>query len=203
MISLDQLAQFCTRPASWLTPLNEAMAERDIDSDARVVSFLAVCAYESNRFARLEENLNYSASGLLRMWERRFSPQDAADYQFNPERIANRAYANRGGNGDEDSGDGWLYRGRGPLQITFRNNYARYGEMTGLDLLADPDQLAQPIAGARVAAAFWQDNGCNEVADEGDFAGVSGIINRGDRHKVADGMDKRMQWLRIVQNALA
>lgn len=203
MITARQLSVVCLHPDLWIEPLNAAMDRFEIFGAPRTAMFLATCAYESARFERLEENLNYSAQGLLRTWPSRFTPQEAADYSMRPASIANRVYANRNGNGDDASGDGWRYRGRGPIQITFAGNYAQCGDAIGLPLLLEPDQLIEPAGGALSAAWFWQEHGCNEVADEGDFAGVSAIINRGDRHKTALHLNDRYQWLRRAQNALA
>ena len=203
MITEEQLAPLCARPQLWVGPLNAAMDRFTIDTLDRMSMFLAQCAHESARFVRLQENLNYSVGGLLQTWPSRFTAQDAAEYAMRPSAIANRAYANRGGNGDEASGDGWRYRGRGPLQITLRNNYAECGEAIDVPLLDDPDLLLEPEAGALAAGWYWHRAGCNNVADEGDFEGVSGLVNRGDRHKAALHLDERYQWLRKAVNALA
>ncbi len=203
MITVEQLAPLCARPDAWVDCLNEAIERFEITTNQRIAMFLATCAHESARFATLEENLNYSAKALIDRWSARFTPQEAADYARHPARIANRVYANRGGNGDEASGDGWTYRGRGPIQITLMDNNRRCGEVLALPLLAEPDRLLEPEGGALSAGWFWSENGCNAVADEGDFNGVSGIVNRGNRHKMAANMKDRLQWLQRVQAALA
>ncbi len=203
MITLLQLSSLCAKPVLWIDPLNAAMNIHAITPGSRETMFLATCLYESNGFLQLVENLNYSARGLLRVWPNRFTPQQAADYAGQPERIANRVYASRNGNGDEASGDGWLYRGRCLIQLTFRGNYWAAETATGLLLLDQPELLEQPgEAAAEVSAWKWADSGCNEVADEGDFAGTQGIINRGSRNKAADNLTGREQWLSKVQNAL-
>lgn len=203
MIDSTKLAALCARPEQWALPLAEAMAAYDIDSFNRASMFLATCAHESARFSRLEENLNYSAAALLRVFPQRFTPAEAADYALKPARVANRAYAGRGGNGEEASGDGWRYRGRGPIQITLRDNYLRCGDAIGLPLLDNPDLLLGASAGAKAAAWFWWQAGCNFVADEGDFKGVSGLVNRGNRHRLAQNQEDRDQWLAKAQSALA
>ncbi len=202
MITIEQLAPLCARPDAWVDYLNESMGRFEITTNQRIAMFLATCAHESARFATLEENLNYSAKGLIDTWPSRFTPQDATDYARHPSRIAARVYANRGGNGDEASGDGWTYRGRGPIQITLMDNYRRCGDALGLPLLAEPDRLLEPQGGALSAGWFWSENGCNAVADEGDFNGVSGIVNRGNRHKAAANLDDRREWLRRAQAVL-
>ncbi len=203
MITTEQLAPLCARPEAWLDYLNESMERFGIETNRDITAFLATCAHECLRFTMLEENLNYSAKGLLDMWPSRFTPQQAADYARHPSRIASRAYANRGGNGDEASGDGWTYRARGPIGITLMDNYRACGEAIGLPLLAEPDRLLEPQGGALSAGWFWQTNGCSAVANEGDFDGVQGIVNRGNRHKIAANMTDRLQWLQRAQAALA
>lgn len=199
-----QLEPVCHDPARWVGPINATLERFAIDDRDEVVAFLATCGYESSAFQRLRENLNYNSGELLRMWPSRFSPDEAREYERRPEQIANRAYANRNGNGDERSGDGWRYRGRGPFQVTFLNNYAACGAALGLPLVDEPDMLATDLDAAAASCGwFWTANGCGPVAREGDFAGVSGIVNRGDRRKAADGMDKRWQWFRLAQSALA
>lgn len=203
MIERSALAILTPKANDWLDPLNAAMLARDITSPARMAPFLATLLYESNGFVHLVEDLRYSAKGLIRVWGTRFTPQEAADYAMQPERIANRAYANRNGNGDEASGDGWRFRGRGPPQLTGRANYAAAERACGLPLVAQPELLEEPDAGAAVSAWFWATNGCNGYADDGDFESTQGIVNRGDPDKVADNMPARLEWLRKVQAAIA
>jgi putative chitinase len=201
MITEAQLEPLCIDPGSWLDPINEAMYRFRINNFKRTAMFLAQCAMESGRFGTLEENLNYSAAGLLKVWPNRFSASEAEYYARRPQAIANRAYANRGGNRDEASGDGWRYRGRGPLQVTFRSNYFSCGVDCALPLILEPERLAGP-QGAFGAAWYWWRSGCNEVADEDDFDGVSGLVNRGDRTKVALHLEERQLWFVKAQNAL-
>lgn len=201
MINVSQLEIACARPQAWADPLKDACARFEINTDDRVLYFLANCASESARFTRLEENLNYSAAGLLRTWPSRFTRDEAERYARRPREIANRAYANRGGNGDEDSGDGWRYRGRGPLQVTLHDNYRDCEDDTGMPLLAQPELLTEPAGGSLGSAWFWARAGCNEVADEGDFGGVCGIVNRGSRFKTAINMEDRAEWLRRLRSA--
>lgn len=203
MITAAQLRPLCKQPEQWVQPLNEAMELYEINTPTRVAPFLAQCAHESGMFERLVENLNYSADGLLRTWPNRFLDRsEALAYARKPERIANHVYALRNGNGNETSGDGWRYRGRGLLQITFRNNYSACEKDTGLPLLDNPGLLEKPSGATQSAGWFWWDNGCNEVADEGDFDGVSGIINRGSRHKEALHLEKRREWLDIARRVI-
>jgi putative chitinase len=151
---------------TWIEPVRHAMDEWDINTDTRAAAFLAQVIHESAFFRQLSENLNYSAARLCLVWPRRFeNEQAAAPFANNPERLANRVYANRMGNGDENSGDGWRFRGRGLIQLTGRDNYTRCAKALQLDLLATPDLLQQAAAAARSAGWFWKSSGLNELAD--------------------------------------
>jgi predicted chitinase len=151
----------------------------DLDTGPRLAAFLATLA-ASTGFANLEENLNYTAAGLRKVWPRQFpSTAIAAKYAGNPEMIANRVYAGRFGNGDESSGDGWRYRGRGFLMLTGRGNYLSYSRTSSIDLVAAPDRAADPDVGLPVALAFWQQNGCSALADAGDLQGIWRRVNGG------------------------
>jgi putative chitinase len=182
----------------WARALNDACNAFEIDTKGREAAWLAQCAHESSSFNTLVENLNYSAQGLLATFPRYFTPQQCADYAREPERIANRVYANRNGNGPEETGDGWLYRGRGLIQITGAANYRRCGVDLNIDLLAEPELIEQPTYAALSAAWYWRANGCNELADAGNFAGITRRINGG-----LTGQDDRLAWLAKAQKALA
>lgn len=185
--------------AQWADPLNLAMARFAIVTPERVAAFLAQIAHESGECRRLVENLNYSAAGLTKTWPHRFPPAMAAQYAKQPERIANRAYANRLGNGDEASGDGWTFRGRGVLQTTGRSNYRATGVALQMNLEAHPEQLERPLPAALSAAQFWASRGCNALADsvlgdddDEDFVRITKIINGG-----TNGLkERRMYWAR-------
>jgi len=168
------------RVRAYVAPLNSAMAEFDITTPYRRAAFIAEAAYESEWFSVVEENLRYSAAALLRAFPSHFTPGDVPHYADFPERIANRVYANRMGNGNEASGDGWRYRGRGLLQITGRGEYAACGVNLGLPLVADPDLLLQPGNAARSAAWYWWSNHLNTLADLGKFAAITLRINGGE-----------------------
>jgi putative chitinase len=190
----------------WYPHLAEACEQFEIDTPERVAPFLAECAHESGGFVRLEENLNYSAEGLRKTFGKYFPTEALArQYARKPEAIANRVYANRMGNGDEASGDGWRYRGRGLPQLTGLHNYELCGESLGVDLLADPDLLTDYRYAALSAAWFWHANDLNRYADVGDFVAVSAIWNVG-RVVSADkvnGMDDRLAWLGKVEELMA
>ena len=183
-----------TKLPSYITPLVNALEEAQINSPARIAAFLAQLGHESNSFAAFSENLNYSADGLLSVFGKYFkSRADATNYARKPEKIANRVYANRMGNGPESSGDGWKYRGRGPIQLTGKNNYTEFtrdvGSKFGVDFVRNPDLVADPVWGFRAAAWYWNTRGLNAMADRGDFDAITYRINGG--YKGKDDRDKR------------
>jgi putative chitinase len=171
----------------WATVLDEACQQCAIDTGERIAAFLAQIAYESAGFRRLEENLNYTAKGLMATWPKRFtSLQMASSFEHQPERIANFVYAGRIGNGPVSSGDGWRFRGRGLIQLTGRGNYREVGASLQLPLEADPDLAKHPPVAALCAAQFWRSHGLNELADnteadddDEDFESITVRINLG------------------------
>lgn len=140
----------------WYDALDDAMYEFGIKANRDQAGFLAQAAYETNNFTRMEENLNYTAKGLLRVWPKRFTPEKAAEYAHKPELIANYVYANRMGNGDEQSCDGWTYRGRGPFHHTGLGEYQHLALRLGCGLVQRPELVALPQYGARASAYFWE-----------------------------------------------
>ena len=180
----------------WARPLATACALHDILTESREQMFLAQCCHESAGFTRLVENLNYSADGLIRTWPSRFTAAEAVRMERRPEVIANYVYAGRMGNGDEASGDGWRYRGRGVIQITGRSNYMRFGRAIGADLIASPELLEADDLACRSAAWFWQTNGCNELSDAHNFTGTTRRINGG-----MNGQADRLRWLVKIRQA--
>lgn len=170
-------------PEAALQPLNAAMTRFNLLAPLRQTAFLAELGHESGELNRLSENLNYSSDALLKLFPTRFSPDDAVSYARNPERIANHMYANRSGNGDEASGDGWRFRGAGGFQLTFYNNQKACADYFGLSLSEIGDWL-RTLEGACMSAGwFWEMNNLSKLADLGDFDGVSDVINMG--HKTA------------------
>jgi len=161
--------------------LCDAMEEFDIDqNNKRIAAFLAQCAHESGNLAVLHENLNYKAEGLTKIFHKYFPDMEtASEYAHNPEKIANRVYANRMGNGDEDSGEGFKYCGRGLIQLTGKQNYTYCGQSLEVDLLDDPSYLETPEGAARSAAWFWDSRDLNDLADEGDMKTITKKINGG------------------------
>ena len=192
MITAEQIQAFAPKcPVGWAGALVSAMPKWGIDSIVRGEMFLAQCAHESMGFTRFVENLNYSAEGLMRTWPSRFPNLSAATpYARNPEKLANHVYANRLGNGNEASGDGAKYIGRGCIQLTGKSNYQEAGKAIGYPLERYPNDLIQPQFGAPVACWFWQSKGLNELADRGLFALITRRINGG-----TTGQEDREKWL--------
>lgn len=198
---LDDLAALIPvhRAAIWHEPLLEAMRRYGITNARRQAHFLAQILHESGGLARLEENLYYSAKRLTQVWPHRFPTLEAAlPYAENPQKLANKVYADRLGNGDEASGDGWRYRGRGPIQITGRSNYAALSQRLGIDFVSDPDLLLEPRYGALSAGDYWDRRGVNLAADADNLVRVTRLINGG-----LHGLEQRRQWLTRAKEALA
>lgn len=188
----------CPDPQSWSEHLRTAAAEWNIDSELRWAYWLANIAEETGELRHLSENLGYRAEALMAAWPKRFPDMATAlRYDRQPEPIANRAYALRLGNGDEASGDGWRYRGRGCLMVTGRTNYLNAGDALGLDLLEDPDLLAQPAAAARSAGWYWGANALHRYCDQADFKALVRAINGG-----TTGLDRRLAYLGRALHAL-
>jgi putative chitinase len=180
-------------PDAVVAALDAAMRRFGIDTPARMAAFCAQLAHESGQLQRWTENLSYRWPRLRQVFPKYFpSDADARPFDRQPERIANRVYANRMGNGPETSGDGWRYRGRGPIQLTGKANYRACGEAIGVDLVADPDLLATPEPGCLAAAWFWARNGLNALADAGDFVTITRRINGG----LAGLAERREFWER-------
>jgi putative chitinase len=152
----------------------------EITTVERVAAFLAQCGHESADFTILQENLNYSAKGLAATWPKRFvSEAAAAPYNRNPEKIANKVYADRMGNGPEGSGDGWKYRGRGAIQLTGHDNYKSFADDVGLSI-DDAIVYVESLDGAVESAAwFWWRNNLNQWVDKNDIVTLSKRINGG------------------------
>jgi putative chitinase len=163
----------------WYTALCDQLPKYDITSVPRVAMFMAQCAHESGGFTALKENLNYQAHGLTGTWPRRFPANIAEQYAHNPEMIANRAYCDRMGNGDEASGDGWKFHGRGLIQLTGRANYTKFAQLIGREV-DDVVDYCETLDGAVESACFfWKENNLNPHCDNGDIERVTRIINGG------------------------
>lgn len=159
--------------------LAHILPQYDIDTPERVAGFLAQCTHESAGFTVLSENLNYSADGLCKIFGKYFTPQIANQYARNPEKIANKVYANRMDNGDEASGDGWQYRGRGAIQLTGKHNYTKFAENCDKSLEDTVNYLGTLDGAIESAAWFWKINNVNRFCDAKDIVGMTKVINGG------------------------
>lgn len=195
--------------AAKVTPhLNQAMREFGIDTPVRIAMFIANCAHESGNFTILVENLNYSAEGLAKTWPKRFATggkpnQLAVSLAKKPQAIANCVYANRMGNGEPTSGDGWKFRGRGPIQVTGCDNHRVIGEAIGVDLVNNPEKLEELLTGLRAAAYHVTEEGAQRFADKGDFDGFCDEVNFGRKtDKVGDAIgyaDRRAKYVKVCK----
>ena len=163
----------------WCESLNKILPDYEIDTPARIAAFVAQTAHESGGYTALHENLNYKAESLCRVWPRYFNSGNANDYAHQPEKIANRAYANRMGNGDEASGDGWKYCGRGLIQLTGKSNYQAFADSIETDISEIPAFLQTFEGAIQSACWFWENNNLNRWADAGDIEKMTKIINGG------------------------
>jgi putative chitinase len=154
-------------PQVVIDSIPEVASKFGINTPLRVAHFLAQCGHESGGFKVTQENLNYSAKGLNGIFRKYFPTEAAAAaYARQPQKIANKVYANRMANGSEASGDGYKFRGRGYIQLTGRDNYTQFGKAIGVDIPSNPDLVSSKYALAS-AAWFWSKNGLNKLADGG------------------------------------
>ncbi len=188
-------------PAAVIAQIPETAQKFGITSDLRLAHFLAQCALESANFTATVENLNYSAAGLLKTFKKYFPARDPALFAKNPAKIANYVYADRMGNGNEASGDGFKFRGRGYIQLTGKKNYSSFTNFIGEDCVANPDLVATkyPLASA---GFFFNSNGIWAVCDQGssdaNVLAVSKRVNGDPPHAVPE----RTQHFRKFFNAL-
>ena len=163
----------------WYDALSQALPDYDINTPPRVAAFIAQCAHESGGFKFLQENLNYKAESLCKVWPRYFNAGNAANYAHKPELIANRAYGGRMGNGPEETGDGWKFCGRGLIQLTGRSNYQAFADSIETDIEDVPHYLATFEGAVQSACWFWENNNLNQWADKGDILTLTKRINGG------------------------
>jgi putative chitinase len=162
----------------WLGPLEETFAKYDISTPARQACFIGQCAHESGNFKTLQENLNYSAEGLMKTWPSRFATKEIADqYARQPAKIAGKVYNGRLGNTSEEEAS--MYLGRGLIQLTGRENYANCGTALGIDFIGNPNLLIEPKYAALSAGWFWNKKGLNSLADTADIETMTKRINGG------------------------
>jgi len=172
----------------WFDALSQALPDYEINTPKRVAAFIAQCAHESGNFNFIKENLNYKAESLVRVWPRYFNAGNAAQYAHNQEKIANRAYAGRMGNGPEESGDGWKFCGRGLIQLTGRSNYQAFADSLQISI-DDASEYLKTFEGCVQSACwFWEANNLNQFADNGDITTMTKRINGGTL-----GLDDRIK----------
>jgi putative chitinase len=192
MITLAQFKKFAPNtkyPQQWYDALfskqtelggKSLLEEYEINTPKRVAAFLAQCGHESGGFVFVTENLNYSASGLQRVFPKYFPTHEIAkQYERNAKKIASKVYADRMGNGDEASGDGFKFRGRGILQLTGKNNYFWFAASLEITPEQAVDYLETFEGAAQSACWFWSENKLNRFVDADDFKGLTRAINGG------------------------
>jgi putative chitinase len=180
----------------WLDPLNEIFKKYDISTPKRQAAFIGQCAHESNNFKTLEENLNYRPETLMKVWPSRFPDLPTAmKYAHQPQLLANKVYAGRMGNTQEN--DGYAYRGRGLIGITGKESYANCGLGIGVDLLADPNLLLDARYACLSAGWFWNKKALNAYADSSDYETMTKRINGG-----LIGLDDRIAKIKKALNIL-
>lgn len=180
-------------PINVLAEVDTLIEKFSVNSPLRLAHFLAQCAHESGNFKFLNENLNYSADGLLKIFPKYFKDKATAEaYARKPEKIANRVYANRMGNGDEASGEGYKFRGRGYIQLTGKDNYKAFSDFIKEDCVANPDLVATkyPLASA---AFFFEKNKLWDICDKGATTEVVTLVTKrvnGGTHGLEDRLSK-------------
>jgi putative chitinase len=195
MVNADQLQKLHIG-AEWVDALNETFSRFNINSNNQKAMFIGQCSHECGNFRILEENLNYRAATLMKLWPRRFPTLEKAnEYSGNAKKIANSVYSLRMGNRDEASGDGYRFRGRGCIQLTGHSNYFHAGKALGVDFVMEPDLVSTPKFASLTGGWFWSTHNCNAPADALDYTKVTKIINGG-----TIGLDDRIKH---VQHALA
>ena len=182
ILQLNQLKQMVRNPHidHWHEAIDQLLPDYEINTPARVAAFIAQCAHESGNFVFVKENLNYRAASLMKTFGKYFPTQELAQqYEKRPEKIANRVYASRMGNGDEASGDGYRFCGRGLIQLTGRDNYTFFAGSLGIDVEEASEYLSTFEGAAQSACWFWETNNLNRFADAGDIKGLTRAINGG------------------------
>jgi len=169
------------------------LEDYDINTPKRIAYFMAQCHHESGGFVFVSENLNYKASGLVKVFPKYFDESTARAYEKQPQKIANRVYANRMGNGDEASGEGFKYSGKGIIQLTGKDNYTRFAQSLEISVEDAAEYMKTFEGAAQSACWFWETNNLNKFADAGDLKTMTRVINGGYK-----GMeDRELQFARI------
>lgn len=203
-VTLELLKALCPKTkesvlALYTEPLHEVAEYYDMyDNPHRVAGFLAQVAHESGGFNFVKENLNYSAKGLVGTFKKYFPSEDVAKpYERQPEKIANRVYANRMSNGDEASGDGYRFCGRGLIQLTGRANYTKFAADLGISIEETVAYLETPQGAVSSAGWFWDNNNLNQYCDSDDFVTLTKRINGG-----TIGLEDRKHHYHLVLDLL-
>lgn len=179
MVNSEQLKELKIA-VEWVDALNATFERFDISNSLRQAAFIGQAGHECGNFRILEENLNYRAETLMKVWPRRFPTLEfAKEYERNPKKIANSVYANRMGNRDEASGDGYRFRGRGAFQTTGHSGYYHAGQALGEDFVMNPDLVATPTYAALTAGFFWDTHKLNQYADSRNYKTMTKKINGG------------------------
>ena len=177
---LKQMVHGIPHAEHWYEALDQLLPDYEINTPHRIAAFIAQCAHESGGFRFIKENLNYKAASLRTVFGKYFPTDALANaYAKRPEMIANRVYASRMGNGDEHSGDGWRYCGRGLIQLTGKDNYTFFAGSLGISESEAAEYLATFEGAAQSACFFWEQNNLNRFADANDVKGLTRAINGG------------------------
>ena len=175
----------------WAEPLNEVFSRFNISTPRQQAAFIGQLSHECGNFKVLKENLNYRAATLMKLWPKRFPTLEVANqYAGQPSRIANMVYANRMGNRDESSGDGFRFSGKGCIQLTGHANYFHASKALGVDFVMQPELVATPKYAALTAGWFWSTHDCNRLAANADWIGLTKKINGG-----VIGLDDRVKHI--------
>lgn len=198
MVTAEQLSKLHIGP-EWVDALNETFQRFGINTPRQRAAFIGQCGHECGNFRILEENLNYRAATLMKLWPKRFPTQEIAnEYEKQPKKIANKVYSSRMGNRDEASGDGWRFRGRGAIQLTGSDGYFHAGKALGVDFWANPDLVATPKYAALTAGWFWSTHKCNELAESANWTALTKKINGG-----TIGLDDRIKHINHALEVLS
>lgn len=198
MVTAEQLQKLHINP-SLADVFNETFSRWGITTLRQQAGFIGQCGHESGNFTKLEEGLSYSAERLMKVWPKRFPTLERAQpYARNPKALANNVYANRMGNRDEASGDGFRFRGSGWLQLTGHDNFYHAGKGIGVDLVMNPDLARTPQYAALTAGWFWATQNCNSLAEAGDWTALTKKINGG-----TVGLDDRVLHTREAIKVLS
>ncbi len=193
MVTAEQLQKLKIN-AALADVFNETFDRWGIRTARQQAAFIGQCAHECGNFTKLEEGLSYAADRLMKIWPKRFPTMEVAQkYARNPKALANYVYANRMGNRDEASGDGWRFRGSGWLQLTGHDNFYHASKACGVDFVMNPDLVRTPKYAAMTAGWFWATHNCNELAERGDNLALTKKINGG-----TIGLDDRIHHTNLA-----